>query len=314
MRDFNEYARSHNDIKMRSGEKIFAKQIDGIEGVDLIVDKEPIRGLVHNNINPTSEKEYRSLHVQNHVKIQRGSYVTYLGEEYLVTTDVDSHFVYKSCKMQKCNQTLKWKQHDKIYEVPCIMANDSYGVKVLSDNDYIRSQNIKAQITIQNNENTRQIIPDMRFIFNHSETDIYSVVDINKSLNTGLIVLTCEKVVYQREDDLENNIAFSEVLLETNNESGNTISGSPMVTYEIVGADSFVQQTVSKFSLNPPVSCKFYLQDFDAQNIAEIKSQTENGECEIFAKKCMSNTWFTLYVEDDDGQLLTEKKIKITKK
>lgn len=319
MRDFKEYSKNYNEVKLRSGEKIFSKQLDGVEGVDLIIDTIPVRGIIHNNINPTSNKEYRSLHTKLNVKMQRGSYVKYFDEDYLVTTDVDNHLVYQSCKIQKCNQKLKWKENGIVYEFPCIMANDSYGVKVLSDNDYIRNQNIKAQITVQNNEKTRRLIPDMRFVFNHSKTDIYSVVDINKSLTDGLIVLTCEKVVYQKEDDIDNNIAFSGILLDSNknNEAENNEEINPeirKISYEILGADSFVQQTVSKFTLNTQVKCKFYLNDFDAQYVAEIQSQTENGECEILAKKCRSNTWFTLYVEDEDNQLLAERKIKITKK
>ena len=313
MRSFNEYARNHNDIKLRSGEKIFGKQVNGIEGVDLIIDGKEERGLVHNNINPTSEKEYRSLHIPNHVIIQRGSYVQYNEESYLVTTDVDSHYVYQSCKIQKCNQILKWKQDGIIHEVPCIIANDSYGVKELSDNDFIRTQNIKAQITIQNNAITRKIIKDMRFLFNHSENDIYGVIDINTSLAHGIITLTMEKVVYQREDDLENNLAFSSVLTESNEKNENNKPDNNE-NYQIIGMDSICQQAAATYSLNPiNKECIFYMDEFDLDSIAFIVEQSE-GVCTIQAKKLMSDTWCTLYAKDAEDNILCEKEIQITKR
>lgn len=311
MRNFDEFRKNYNDMKLRSGGKIFTKQVEGIEGVDVIIDDVPRRGLVHNNINPTSEKEYRSLHLPLGIPIKRGSYVNYLDEDYLVTTDIDNHYVYTSCKMQKCNQTLKWIQNGCIYEYPCIMANDSYGVKVLSDNDYIRSQNIKAQIVIQNNEDTRKIIQDMRFVFNHSENDIYGVVDINTSLATGVITLTMEKVVYQKEDDLENNLAFSSVLIEGNEQSKD--DNDVNTSYVITGMDSVIHKENYQYSIEPLTKCTFYLDEFDALNIAEIVSQ-DNGSCEVYIKKIMSNTWFTLYTKDENDKVLCEKKIEVTKR
>lgn len=313
MQDFSMFNKDYNQMKIRSGTKIFQKQVQGIEGADLIIDDISVRGVVHNNINPTSEKEYRKLLVQNDVKILRGSYVTYDSEQYLVTTDIDNHYVYKSCKMQKCNEKLKWLQDGIIHEVPCIMANDSYGVKVLSDNDFIRNQNIKAQIVVQNNEITRKIIKDMRFMFNHSENDIYGVIDINTSLLHGIITFTMEKVVYQREDDIENNLAFSSVLTE-NNEKAENNTPDEIEEYKIVGMDSICQQTTATYSLSPiNKKCVFYMDEFDSENIANIIEQSE-GICIIQAKKIISDTWCILYAKDAADNILCEKEIQITKR
>lgn len=312
MRTFDEYKRNHNDVKMRSGEKIFYKQLQGIEGRDIIVDGVECKGLVHNNINPMTEnKEYRGLHTPKNVEIKHGSYVIHESEHYMVVTDIDNHYVYNSCKIRKCNQTLKWKKDGIIHEYPCIVSNDSYGVKVLSDNEYVRTPNIKAQILIPNNEVTRTLVPDMRFIFNHSKFDIYKIVDISTVITNGTIILTTEKVVYEIEDDLENNLAFIKEDINKEN-SENTNKPTVPISYEIQGVEGFKQKEKATFTINPNTDCYFYIDDFDTKNIASIESDS-NGSCVVLGKAIKSNTWFTLYAKNKNDEIIAEKVINLNK-
>lgn len=312
MRKFNEYKKDYNALLQAQGEKVFNVQLKGLEGTSVTIDNvENIHALIQNKDNINSEKnEFRNLCVTKDVNVKHGSYVIYDDEYYLVVTDIDNHYYYKSCKIKKCNNKVKWKDRTGvIYEFPCLLNNDSYGVKVLSDNDYIRTQNIKAQIVIQNNEVTEKIIPDMRFMFNHSEFDIYNVVDINKSITGGLITLTSEKSVLQVEDNLKENLAFSKILSSNNEEV------KPPITteYTIIGDDSFKQNETATYNINPLIDCTFYIDDFDSENIAYITSDV-NGTCTIKGLKNTTDNWFTLYARDKDGNELSRKDINVVRR
>ena len=316
MRDFKEYKKDFNNTKIRHGEKIFKKQLSSLEGVDITIDGIEVKCLVINDENIYNEKkEFRTVCMDKNVKCNHGSYIVYQDEYYIVVTDIDDHYYYKSCKMRKCNNTLKWVQGGAVREYPCVLANDSYGVNVVSDNDFIRSQNIKAQITIQNNIDTREIMPDMRFMFNHSEFDIYNVVDINTSITNGVITLTTEKSVYQVEDDLENNLAYSDIVFsqekgDININDKPVVDDKPRPNYEIVGEESIKQLKESSYSIEPKTNCTFYLDEFDNDYIADI-IDNKDGTCIIKGKKNLSNNYITLYAKDEDEILIAEKNISI---
>ena len=314
MRDFKEYKKNYNATKLHYGKKIFDKQLSSLEGEDITIDGIEVRCLVINDENIYNEKkEFRTICMRQDVECRHGSYIIYKGENYIVVTDIDDHYYYKSCKMRKCNNTLKWVQNGVLYKYPCVLANDSYGVKVVSDNDFIRSQNIKAQITIQDNIETRMIIPDMRFMFNHSEFDIYNVVDVNTSITDGVIVLTTEKSVYQIEDDLENNLAYSSVLFNKNeNPTQETEKPNPNVRYEINGESSIKQLRESEYTIEPRTNCIFYLDEFDSENIADL-NDNRDGTCIIKGKKTLSNNFITLYAKDSNDNIIAEKNISITR-
>lgn len=310
MRDFSEYKKDLKSINIRDGLKIFKQQLKTLEGENVIIDDGlPTRCLVINSDNIYNEKkEFRTLCMLKEEKCEHGSYVQYQGDTYIVVTDIDDHYYYKSCKMRKCNNTLKWKQNGNIYEYACVLANDSYGVKVLSDNDYIRSQNIKAQVTVKSDSVTKKLVPDMRFMFNHSQFDIYNVVDVNTSIVEGIITLTMEKSVYQNEDDLVNNLAFSQINVDSNDKQEVETPSVPS-TCDIIGEDKFKQLQESTFKIEPLRPCKFYIEDFESQYIANIIEDNGNGECKVFGKKNISNNSFTLIAMDEESNILAQKII-----
>lgn len=310
MRDFKEYKKDFNDLKIRHGEKIFKKQLSSLEGVEILIDGVKVKCLVINDENIYSEKkEFRTICMDKDIKCNHGSYVFYQNEYYIVVTDIDDHYYYKSCKMRKCNNILKWAQDGVIHEFYCVLANDSYGVKVISDNDFIRSQNIKAQITVQNNEYTKKIIPDMRFMFNQSEFDIYNVVDINTSITSGVIILTTEKSIYQIEDDLDNNLAYSEIVFDEPTKEPDD-NDKPNLDYKIIGEDSFKQTSESLYTIEPLTNCTFYLDEFDAEYIAEI-IENKDGVCKIKGRKSISDNYIVLYAKDEYGNIIADKNISI---
>lgn len=301
MDNFIEYKKDNNLSKVNSGKKIFEKQLSYLEGDNIIIDGVPLKALVINDDNIYNEKkEFRTVCMRCNEKCEHGSYVFYKGEYYIVVTDIDDHYYYKSCKMRKCNTNLIWELNGKIYNYPCLTTNDSYGVKVLSDNDYVRSQNIKLQILVQANNDTNMVIPDMRFIFNNSEFDIYSVVDINSSIIKGVLTFTCEKSVLQPQDDLKNNLAFNPILSNYKDNSKELV---------INGLDEINQEQDYLYTSN--IEGEFYLDDFTSNNIAYIVEK-DSTSCKIHTLKNNTSNYIVLKFKIN-GIVKYEKNIKVRK-
>lgn len=212
MRDFSEFNSNLNEINKRSGMKIFEKQLKSLEGADIRIDEMPYRGIILNHLNDMSEsKEDRGLNVQLDTPVKQGSYIFYDNEVYLVVSDIDNHYYYKTVTLRKCNQTINLKGWDK--PIPCWGTNTSYGVKGEIDTNFFTIVDGKIQFKVQKNKYTDMIQKGTRFMFNHSGRYIYKVVECENILNEGIYTITVDKdVTYNEKDDLVNNIAYNEYL------------------------------------------------------------------------------------------------------
>lgn len=150
----------------------------------------------------------------------------------------------------KCNQTISWKDSNgKIYTYPCNIGNDSYGSKILLNNDAYGEVSQKCKVIIQNNEDTLKFLrPDFRFILSHSDTDIYKVGTRDVGIDNGIITLTCSKETKKDEDDLENNIAYNGVITNEQNDD------KPQdTTYTITGNTNLIKGKQQTYELNEAI-------------------------------------------------------------
>lgn len=270
MRSFEEYRVNTNDTIVRSARKIFEKQLKSPEGRDIEIDGVPVRGILYNKTNPYSDKEYRTLSVSLDTKIKRGSYVLFNDEYYLNTNDVDIYAdAYLSCKITKCVRVLKIRGLGERLEqgFPCIMSNDSYGSKQNRSNDFLSEIDTKMKIVVQENEFTKLLKRDMRFMFNNSEFDIFRVIDITTSVQPGLIVMTCLKDAYRIEDDLVNGFAFNALTIDNILEEPKEIS--------ITGAESIKVKKDAIYTVTP--EDEKYVFSIDDETICEIINTTNNS-------------------------------------
>ena len=91
MKDFSMFNTDINAINLRSGIKIFEKQLKGLEGHDIEINDIPTRGIIYNHLNDMSEKlEDRALNVRLDTDIKTGYYVKNEGDYYLVMTGIDN--------------------------------------------------------------------------------------------------------------------------------------------------------------------------------------------------------------------------------
>lgn len=82
-----------------------------------------------------------------------------------------------------------------------------------------------------------------------------------------------------------------------------------LVTYNIIGEDKFKQLQEGIFKIEPLRPCKFYIEEFESEYIANIIEDNGNGECKVFGKKNISNNSFILIAMDEEDNILAEKTI-----
>jgi hypothetical protein len=214
MRDFNEYNSSIAMKQIESGKSIFKIQLKGVEGKDIEIDGKLTRGIILNHLNDMSTtKDQRGLNVELTTLINKGSYVRDLVEDkmYIVLSNVDNHYVYKTCTLEYCNQTLNWQGLDN--PIPCWCDNSSYGTKGIIESNYLTEYDGKILFYIQYNDKTKIIKQDMRFLFDNDERSVYKVVDVNRVVTGNVLRLVMDKTEYNSEkDDVENNIAYNDWL------------------------------------------------------------------------------------------------------
>lgn len=222
-------------------------------------------------------------------RLSLGNYVKYDKLTFLVE-EIERNLMTPVLKCQRCNQVLRWNGLDIL--IPCYITNDAYGSKILTDNSYLSNTDTKAKILVQDNEFTRKIKRDWRFIFNNSEFDIFKVIDINRSMSTGIITLITKKDKLMGEDDLENNIAFNEEFASE--------------LFIIKGQETIKINNSYTYTTDAEVS-KWQIDD---TSIATISSNT-NSSCEITA--IASDEYFILNGMDNKGNILCSKYIATTR-
>lgn len=215
MRDFNEYKSSIVEKQLEGGKKIFRKQLYGGEGRELEIDGILSRGILLNHLNDMStSKDQRGLNVELTTPINVGSYIKDIGEDktYLVMSNIDNHYSYKTCTISHCNQTLNWKGLDK--SIPCVSEDTAYNDKGEINLDYFSMVDGKLACYVPVNEKTNQIKQNMRFIFNHDERMIFEVISIKNVTTPNIYKIVMKKVEYfEGKDDLVNNIAYNDDIL-----------------------------------------------------------------------------------------------------
>lgn len=230
------YGKSKIDKELYKGIKSYNEALDNMiydfyvrigskEAKDIYVNfnyDNPIKGLTG-----LSKKQTASADMETYLRVypntlKRGDYVQFSFNKwdnwhesiYLITSDVEREEVNDKVVFLKCNTSLKWDGlkgtwYEK-WGFPCISSNDSYGSKTLLTNDFLSYQDTKLKILVQANEYTRNIQKNWRFCFGNSDTDIFEIIDITRSLEQGIITLISKKVEKIKEDNIEMNLAYNE--------------------------------------------------------------------------------------------------------
>lgn len=251
----------------------------------------------YKNSKNNSESNYY-IEVQSEIgDLKNGDYIEIFNasskrnEFYIVTSKPMIKLDYAINYVKYCNQTLNWE--GLLKPIPCYIYNDSFGTKLIANNEFLKETDAKARIEVQRNELTESIQPNMRFIFNHSKNSTYIVTGIDDGFNEGIITLIAKKDDYRKEDDLVNNIAYNDFLPEVED----------TVEYKIVGSERIGVNTKNEYKIEPNINCSWVVSN---EKVANIISQNNSG-CIINPLK--KNDFFTLIAKDENGVELAKMNI-----
>lgn len=260
-------------------------------------------------INVDKSVEEKKIYLRPESYIDEGTYIYYdfnklnRKEKIYIAEEFEDNLESPMIKGLKCNSFLKLEGLPQYFELglPCNVTNDSYGSKTNLTNNYINDVAVKCKITLQDNEFSRKIKHNQRFIFNNSEYDIYSVIDITTVTHEGIMYLICQKDKYLNGlDDLENGKAFNDHLNEVYKDTD--------TLYELTGKEDIRVGQVEVYTIAPLLSNIKYV--IDDTTVAEIVEEVD-GSCAIRGLK--KGEPFELTAIDGDGKVIKSRVLYVVR-
>ena len=256
--------------------------------VDYNLDESPLDIRI---INEDKSPSYKKFHLMPEVEVEIGSYIKFNNMCYLVK-EYEYNTMSPFVKVEFCNQTINFADGTSL---PCIVAGESYGVKISATNDVLTETDTKVKCTIGRNIISEKIEPDLRMIFGHSKQGIYRAGDTSHYIK-GLVIVTCQKDKYHEGlDDLENNIAWQ---FDYNYDAKENIN------YKISGSDNIYVNKGYKYVLEPNAVCDFII---DGEDV----SVEEMGQYSITLRCNKANELIKLKAIIN-GKIICEKNIIVT--
>lgn len=170
-----------------------------------------------NKSNTVLEKR---IHFRPDVELPVGTLITVNPTEQYIIMEYESNQVSPFANVYKCNQFLN--RHGWDAPEPCYSTNSSYGDKGVIEGDLLSEVDGKVLHYVQDNERTRQIQIEERFVFDHDFRQTYKVVKTETVTNfgfDGVRKIVMSKTESSDKDDLENNIAYNDFLWNNNKPS-----------------------------------------------------------------------------------------------
>lgn len=154
-------------------------------------------------INYFKTNRYEDLRtIATMTEIKRGDIITWDGEDWLVISEIGhKRFCYYKGIIQKVNYNIKFIFEDgRIKEFPAIIDGKVFDVE---SNQFFYFQTGKVIVLLQDNDDTRKITIDRRFI---KRDKAFKVIGTDWT-DKGLIKLYCELDMFSVNDDRKNEIA-----------------------------------------------------------------------------------------------------------
>ena len=294
----------------------FTIRIGSNEAKDVFVNfnmEEPIKGLLG-----VSKKQTASADMETFIRTQpnllnRGDYIQFQYNEwdsldniYLITSDVEREDVSDKLVFLKCNAVLNWEGLAETpmegRGFPCVASNDSYGSKTSLTNDFLSHQDTKLKILVPDNAFTRAIKRNWRFLFGNSQTDVFRIIDITRSMDEGIITMIAKKDEYRVEDNFEMNLAFNEKdtrILDVTSSISYTLVGE-----DIIGVNETCEYQV-KNSLGRVVDLIDLTYEVSDNSLVHL-SQTIDT---VYITALEGREVISLKIKDNEGNILCSKNI-----
>ena len=173
---------------------------------DILIENVTTGALVRN----TRYSHIKSFTFRPHTEVVKGMYITIDGDIYLSTNPTESE-IYPKVEATLCNNSLKWKDNNgNIVEYPCAIEGNLVELKdsIEKNQRYLANSEAKISIKVQYNEDTLEIKPKQRFLFDGHSYQVLTIDTISDVYKQkGLINLTVEAVSLSDSDNVDEGVA-----------------------------------------------------------------------------------------------------------
>jgi hypothetical protein len=137
--------------------------------------------------------------------LNKGMYVEIDADTYMITDFIPNE-IYPKAQVELCNSSLKWRDSSgNLFEYKCIVKGTVYKDEI---NKQIFTSDSELTVLVQYNNDTKNIKPNQRFIFNEMAFDVQSIDTITNVYNgVGYIKLVVKFTSISQSDDLVNGVA-----------------------------------------------------------------------------------------------------------
>jgi hypothetical protein len=130
-----------------------------------------------------------------------------------LVVDIYDNDIYPTAYVELCNDWLRWKNiTGNIVAYPCVAKGQKISLdEGKYENRYVVLSENVVTIRVQNNADTKAILPRQRFILHDIPYEVKGIDIITNVLNgKGYIELEAEQSLSEVTDDTENDIADNE--------------------------------------------------------------------------------------------------------
>lgn len=249
-------------------------------------------------------------YISTNVPLQRGNLIEWNNKKWLIYSDVEEkrHHKYKAI-MRPCNYNINFNIACVVHSIPAIIETQFYDT---NSDKYMTLATGNIYVTLQENELTRQIKIDSRFIKNKQA---FKVKGIDFS-QRGLLKLYCEKdLFYSNLDDVENEIANKCKPVDPEPEPEEP--EEPIeITIKINGKDSIKEYVTETFSVEIKQNGEIVDNNIAEWSIIQSKNYVQfvgsnTGESVQIRGTKVGETFTLVAKWIDDNNVEARKEIKV---
>jgi hypothetical protein len=194
--------------------------INSIDAKDVYVNDSItlIKGVIDTSKKQTAETEMEQKIQVYPNKIKRGDYIKFKMNNtddlrtYLIKSKIDKKNGYDEAIFEECNYNLKWMYNEKLFQMPCIVTNQTKYTLGIESKD-ITEGDSRYEIKMAYNEQTKNIKTGQRFIF---DSNAWKVTQIDYVSNKGLLsILLGQTAINYEVDNLDLEIANYKIVNHT---------------------------------------------------------------------------------------------------
>lgn len=303
-KDYKELNRSRDIVKLSMEDNLIFKHFEDNPAYREVIHNDKKIGIhfIHKQREYGAKEIYIISKPENPIEV--GDYI-YHNDEIWLCYSYDTYPLRKHF-MSYCNQTLRLYLNNEIIDIPSVVSDKtSVYSDGLNKGRLLTIPDDQILVTVPENEITKEIQLNQRFIFRHDKQAIFEVRRIDKLERDGLLDIRMRHSQYDKDrDNLEKGIADYYTISNDVDEGTTKVQG-----LTIEGNDSILLYSPGHFKVDTKEDVEFKIlkgEDLVSMrvlkgNVAEL--MTEDKEGIVTLQACIGDTCTTKEIEVTDRRV-----------